>query len=344
MAKRKTIVDDFQEIIDDGSLEEFKAVFERCEINATPRGSSTCNAFSYKNLTPEHIQFLIDSGLDCNADCGYLNPAVVFQSGNLQNLQCLVKNGADINRVLFEDNGTALQQACENADVQSVRNLISCGANVKVRSAEKRRNMIETTIFSGSCINVKEITEIILILSQNGVRKTFRSKRYLKAYGDKFIFHPDGDRTPEELERIKMLNELFGTFHKKYKPAILHTTYETTIRVKGNTWQEQLQDLGNQLVPAVGQADSVQGEMVRLNGVLSHEILDNGGMNWGKRFQTMIQELSSLFDRSEDTKSLNEEAQTILCGINQNSSREEMDRLAQLIVKWVKANPDRMPL
>lgn len=344
MAKRKTLVDDFQEIIDSGSMEDFKAVFDRCEIQATPRGSSTCNAFSYKNLTPEHIQFLIDSGLDCNADCGYLNPAVVFQSGNLQNLQCLVKNGADINRVLFEDNGTALQQACENADVQSVRNLISCGANVKVRSTEKHRNMIEATLFSGSCIRLNEITEIIRILSENGVRKTFRSKRYLKAYGDKFSFHPDGERTQKELESMKMLNELFGIFHKKYKPTILQTADEATIKIKGSTWQEQLQDLWNQLVPAVGQADSVQGEMVRLNGVLSHEILDNGGMNWGKRFQTMIQELSSLFDRSEDTKSLNEEAQTILCGINQNSSREEMDRLAQLIVKWVKANSERMPL
>ena len=51
MAKKKKLVDNFQEIIDSGDFELFKSVFDKCEITATSRGKSTCNAFSYRNFS-----------------------------------------------------------------------------------------------------------------------------------------------------------------------------------------------------------------------------------------------------------------------------------------------------
>ena len=92
--------ENFQEIINSGDFEAFKSVFDKCEITATSRGKSTCNAFSYRNLKPYHIQFLIDNGLEVNADCGFGYPAVAFLADNKDNLKCLLQNGADIDKAL----------------------------------------------------------------------------------------------------------------------------------------------------------------------------------------------------------------------------------------------------
>lgn len=99
MAKKKKLVDNFQEIIDSGDFEAFTNVFEKCEITATGRGKTTCNAFSYRNLTHKHIQFLIDNGLEVNGDCGFGYPPVAFHAANRDNLKCLLKNGAEINYI-----------------------------------------------------------------------------------------------------------------------------------------------------------------------------------------------------------------------------------------------------
>jgi hypothetical protein len=69
--KRKTLPEDFQEIIDSGDMDKFKAVFEKCEVSATARSRTTENAFSFKGLTEEHVAFLAENGIDLNADCGW---------------------------------------------------------------------------------------------------------------------------------------------------------------------------------------------------------------------------------------------------------------------------------
>ena len=68
--KRKTLPEDFQEIIDSGDMDKFKAVFDKCEVSATARSRTTENAFSFKGLTEEHVTFLAENGIDLNADCG----------------------------------------------------------------------------------------------------------------------------------------------------------------------------------------------------------------------------------------------------------------------------------
>lgn len=128
MAKRKKLVENFQLIIDSGDFEAFKSVFEKCEITATGRGKTTCNAFSFQNLTPKHIQFLVDNGLEVNADCGYGYPAVAFHAGNKENLKCLLENGADIDYIAVSYRGSALTKACSTLDAVAVKNLLEeCG-------------------------------------------------------------------------------------------------------------------------------------------------------------------------------------------------------------------------
>ena len=81
--KKKRLIEHFDLVIESGNFESFKKVFEKCEIDAKiPGGKTTRNAFSFKCLTPEHIQFLVDNGLEVNADCGNGLPAVAFHAAN----------------------------------------------------------------------------------------------------------------------------------------------------------------------------------------------------------------------------------------------------------------------
>src|SRR5574344_1148865 len=163
--KRKTLIDNFQEIIDSGNLEDFKAVFDKCEITATNRGSTTRNAFSYKGLTPVHIQFLIDNGLDANSDCGYGNSAVFHQAKDLDNMKCLLDNGADINLVIKNYRGSALSEAVENLDPIAVSNLLECGASVDVLCDFDGKSILDAALAhcdNGYIIKALEICKMLL--------------------------------------------------------------------------------------------------------------------------------------------------------------------------------------
>ena len=159
MAKRKTLLDNFKEIIDRGDFEAFKNVFDKCEITATDRGKTTCNALSYRNLTSKHIQFLVDRGLDINADCGFGKPAIDFHACNKENIDCLIKNGADVNLVLGLL-GTPLARACFSNKAQAVRNLLEVGASVKIAEECIGISLLDETLRPCSNIAIIDVLEI----------------------------------------------------------------------------------------------------------------------------------------------------------------------------------------
>ena len=65
----------------------------------------------------------------------------------------------------------------------------------------------------------------------------------------------------------------------------------TPLEVKSRRWQEQHEELWNLLVPSSGHAATVQGEVIRISGRLSREILDDGAGNWDDPFRAMARAL-----------------------------------------------------
>ncbi|WKK99870.1 hypothetical protein Q0F98_21465 [Paenibacillus amylolyticus] len=63
------------------------------------------------------------------------------------------------------------------------------------------------------------------------------------------------------------------------------------IQVKATTWPKQHQELWEYLIPAQGHAQTVQGEVIRITGRVSHEVLDNGGGNWDAEYRKMLDAL-----------------------------------------------------
>ena len=52
----------------------------------------------------------------------------------------------------------------------------------------------------------------------------------------------------------------------------------------------QFLQLWDYLVPPSGQAETAQGEIIRIAGRIRHEMLDNGCMNWDDYFNKMLKE------------------------------------------------------
>ena len=143
------------------------------------------------------------------------------------------------------------------------------------------------------------------------------------------------------------MNELYRRF--EIAPAVAPDNGKhdgvSAITVRGNTWKEQYNELWAKLVPASGRAQTVQGEMIRIIGKVSYEILDNGGLNWDDDYRKMLKALSgfmSSFGSSGNAPV--DEANRIVKEISASSEEKSLYRLTEIIVNLVVANPQPVPL
>ncbi len=357
MAKKKELVENFQQIIDSGDLEAFKKVFDTCEISATkapePIGkgkrkflfNNNCNAFSYKNLTPAHIQFLIDSGLDPNSNCGYGYSAITFQSSNKENLKCLLDNGADLECVVSPQFGTALTIACMCLDTEGARNLIDAGASINSAGVEDA--LIDLALCHSDENHVAEPLRIAKMLLDHGAETTEDTKDCVSRVGAFFEAKKD-ELDKEQIDELApIMNELYRRF--ELTPVVVSDNDKhddvSVITVRGNTWKEQYNELWAKLVPASGKAQTVQGEMIRIIGKVSYEILDNGGLNWGGDYKKMLKALSGFmnsFDSSGNAPV--DEATGIIKKISASTDEKPLNRLTEIIVDLIISNPQPVPL
>ena len=71
------------------------------------------------------------------------------------------------------------------------------------------------------------------------------------------------------------------------------------IKVTSKTWKEQYNELWDLLIPSQGPAKTVQGEVIRITGKISYEIINNGGMNWDKEFKKIAEVLLEYFKKGK---------------------------------------------
>ena len=336
MAKTKKLGKDFQEIIDSRDYEAFEKYFDKYEISATDAGKTTCNAFSYRNLTKRHIQFLADHGLDVNADCGYGYTSVAFQAYNKENLQCLLDNGADIDHVINRVNGTALSRTCTMLNPEAVRNLLDADASVHVPGDISGKSLLDSALSHCDNIFIPKVLEISRMLLDAGLMKSDKTDEYVTKIGERFEFFRDSI-VPEMVDEISAaLDELYKLFEVPPVPRrSMHDGMEQII-VKGKTWTDQYNELWQSLVPGNGKAKTVQGEMIRIAGRVTYEILDNGGINWDEDYQSMLQEVLR-FMNTYEPKNLQviDEITGIINKINPDSDKAALYRMTELIVGWV---------
>lgn len=340
--KRKTLPDDLQKIIDSGDIERFKAVFDKCEISATKRGITKANVFSYRNLTAGHICFLAENGIDLNADSGWGKTPAAFLADDIDLLKCLIEHGADIEYAVDEIQGNALFICARTHRAKAVENLLACGADPEPYGGWEKNTALDTALLYCRNMDIVNTVRIAKALLAAGAKPSDKTSGYVTRIGEDFEFHRPGFNPEFVDEYSSALDELYSVF--KVTPVPRRVVYDgkTPITVKSKTWQEQYDELWKLLVPGSGHANTVQGEVIRIIGRITDELLDNGGINWDGEYKKMVSALPAYFRTAEVEAA--EKACALAAKISRNSGEDLLYPLTETAVEWVLENNEPVAL
>lgn len=341
--KRKTLPADFGELVKTGDIGALKAVFEKCDWNAYG-GYSKGTALSFWQVPDGLVCWLVEQGADINAPDSYqrtpLHAQAVTRSGNVS---LLLDLGAELEAIDYQGE-TPLHAAASAYQVSAVRELLARGANVH---AQSKRGYPPLAIALLQCrnIDIVQMADISELMLAAGAEITPEMKEAVVKIGKNFEFiraNFNKDYLDETVAGLNKLYKLFGA--EPVAERVMHDGI-SPIRVNSTRWQEQHQELWEALIPGSGPAATVQGEVIRITGRISYEILNNGGGNWDRDFRKMLDALLRHFASGTplDPALLQEAAQ--LAGyLRQGDGNDEPARLCELAVEWVLANPQPVPL
>ena len=100
----------------------------------------------------------------------------------------------------------------------------------------------------------------------------------------------------------------------------------------------QLRDL---LVPDSGQCQTLQGEDIRIVGRVDYEVYDNGGINWDRSFEKLLdQYLSVVRSGLPMLSAAVARVEAAVASLKSRSmSHQVVDDITELAVAWVRLNP-----
>ena len=358
--KRITLPKDFKEILERNDVDELKVVFDGCDINAYERDSYKTPALCMYGISEEFIEWLVQHGADIEAANSYGRTALqihagVNQTGKVKKLLAL---GADVHAKDCYGN-TALHSAGHRFD--TVKLLIEHGADPLAENDQGETPLLRL-LSRCSNADIAPAARVEELLLQAGDRVTEAARKQVARIGESFEFYRK-DFAPDLLgetdQGLQKLYALFGV-----TPVARRMMHDGTspIHVSAGTWQRQFEELWELLVPGRGHAQTVQGEVIRICGKVSREILDNGAVNWSREYKKLPQALpgyfamgnpisnqasgSSLIHRvfKKNDKDEEKEMVALARSIGADSDEERLDRLCELAVKWVLANPQPIKL
>lgn len=345
-AKRKTLPTNFTEILETGSFEEQKAVFDSCALDAYERGYSHDTALHKYAIKEELARYLVAEGLNINTKNAYGHtPLYKHCTVGAPLVAVLLELGADVN-LASNDGYTPLFTALANARVDTVKLLLEHGADIKHKNQAKQ-NALEYGLSLTTNASISDMLQCSKLMLDAGTKVTKNMQKSVKAIGDNFeryreVYNKDLLATTDAA-----LTELYKLFD--VEPAAKHITHDGTqdITITGNTPQEQFNNLWDSLVPPQGPAKTVQGEVIRIAGRVRSEFYRNGGANWDREYRSM---LNSLLKHLGSHHALSDadlaRAKEIAHAINGKGDFDEciLDELALLALTWVSHNLDPIAL
>ncbi|WP_340024001.1 ankyrin repeat domain-containing protein [Paenibacillus sp. FSL K6-1096] len=341
--KRKTLPADFGELVLSEDIGTLKAVFDKCDWNAYG-GYSKGTALSFRQVPDELVRWLVEQGADINARDSYQRTPLHSQAGTWSgNLSLLLDLGAELEALDYQAE-TPLHAAASAYQVSAVRELLARGANVH---AENQRGYTPLAKALLQCrnIDIVQMADISELLLAAGAEVTPEMKAAVEKIGKNFEFIK-ADFNKEYLdETVAGLRRLYAIYHvDAVAERVIHDGV-SPIRVSAARWQEQHQALWEMLVPGSGHARTVQGEVIRITGRVSHEILHNGGGNWDAAYRQMLDALlRHLSSGTPLAPARLEAASRLAARLRSGYGDDEPAGLCELAVEWVIANPQPVPL
>lgn len=116
-------------------------------------------------------------------------------------------------------------------------------------------------------------------------------------------------------------------------------------------YEKEYRELWDSLVPQSGQANTIQGELVRVIGRLASECYRNGNANWNRGFRIYTNFLARhltderIFD-AQALSQIKEDLQTIRKfgsdsrTLKYSKEEDEFDRITDRVVEWCQNRPE----
>lgn len=347
--KRTTLPDNFKDLLKEGNLEQLKQVFEKCDINAkVARGIGYSNALSLYPLPREFAFWLKDQGIDLEYK-GRANRTPIFDHVEQfrfgGDAMLLVELGCNIHAIT-QYGETLMHSAVAFRNIPIIKYLVQQGFEIDLEKQKqsqpnlKGNNYLEILLqHNTSAVALLSLVEPCQLLIEYGVPVTPYCKKYFSHIVKQFEFYKTGMAKDIQKECCKNLETLYQLFDVCPIPERKLHDGISDIIIKGNTEDEMYSNLWNLLVPANGKAQSMQGEAVRIFGKLSHELLDNGGINWNSDFKQMADTLLHYFTCGVplSLEKMNT-ATKILSALHTNISEKSLLIVRSLLIEWIKQN------
>lgn len=336
--KSKTLPPDFQKSIQNKDLTALKKVFDTCDVDAHG-GFAKSTALSFRNIPDELARWLVEQGADVNARAAdQATPLHAQAAAANGNMLLFLELGAEI-EALNVRNETPLHAAVGYYRVQAVRDLVARGANVHAEN--KRKEMpLAKALRQCRIDDLVQAVTVSRVLLDAGAQITPEMKKSVTRIGKEVALIQADGKTEHWDEAIKAFSELCRQYDMEPVAGLDKHDGVSPIIVKNIAWPAQHQELWALLVPASGYAKTVQGEVIRITGRVSREILDHGGANWDDDYRKMLSALvSHLSEGTPLPDRLLEEATALVNRFRHIAGWEQPDRLNELAVQWVIANP-----
>ena len=239
--------------------------------------------------------------------------------------------------------GTPLHSAAYGARVKSVELLLAAGAAVDAKN-EPGLTPLELLFESGTNAQLVEMLACARLLLGAGARRTRRTKSAVTELGKRYEFHRGNIADDIAVATSDALDELYVLFDVPPVPRREHHDGKSPIVPKSETWQQQHAELWNLLVPSSGPAETVQGELIRIAGKVARELAGNGAVNWGPDWVSLARAFGELLGRGVPLAGAERaDAEAIVTSLVERADCD-IDRMAQLAVAWVLANPQPQAL
>ncbi|MDR3296043.1 MAG: ankyrin repeat domain-containing protein [Clostridiales Family XIII bacterium] len=341
--KRKTLPKNFDELIKEKDLAALKAVFDVCEINAN-NGYSKQTALHMYDVPDELVRWLAEQGADMNARSRYgdtpLHQQAIWHCGNIA---LLLELGADLEARNHTDD-TPLHLAAGFSRAHQVQALLAHGADVHAEN-DGGRTPLGYCLIRCANTDITDAAAVAGLLLDAGAKITPEMTESVERIGKKFEFYRADFNKDYLAETEAGLARLYELFHAV--PAAKRQMHDdvSLIAVPDGDWDEQHDALWQQLVPGRGTAKTVQGEVIRISGRLAREIMDNGSANWCADFRKMLDALVKRFGTGTPLAADElEEAAGLAKLLRDGNGDDEPERLMELAVRWVQANPVPVPM
>lgn len=348
MARRlkDTLPKRFPRLVENRDVEALKDIFDDRSPDARDREGNTA---LHLTQVPEEIKtWLLDQGADINArNVDGDTPLHTHVAHPEADPRFLLERGADVD---VENNRGENPTFVAVSSPEMMDLLIRAGADPHTHNEVGDTPLI-AAIRTAEPSRIPALAQVVRLLDPHpSIQRDLEVTRdSVIDLGHRFESIRDAydPATVEQVAReLAFLYGVFDVAEEEQPTRPVRHDGTSPITLPGRTWQEQFIAAWDFLVPVTGRPRSLQGEAIRIAGVIADEFHGNDGVNWDDDHRRMARALLDI--TAQGTPLGEDEAAELAAAVKKvrkgKPSESDVDKLPRLATAWVAANPRPRPL